>query len=597
MIGQHSSRSIQQRALELRLVEVGAKIQATILGNDGGSLAFGEAIKPADFLSRAMKAMVDHRFERPILRAVGVEMGRIAFPGDVGNFLVAQASLQPIRLRISAEGDLALIPWELAILAGFGSGNQDFLALCPQISVIRHVPGSQKPPRHKVATKRILVAWANPGSVRYPHLYFLEKEAEGVIRALRCAECDPIDVDELPFATVSSLLSRVTDWQPDVLHFVGHGEAAPNGGAIVLEGGLPFTETLLRAEDLASSLIGAGTTLAVLSGCLTGGTPSAIGSKLAAAGVPAVLAMSIPILDIAAHQFARAMYSTLAVGGQLDEAVFEGRCALAGIGSDFAAPQLMMSGTVPVVLATEKRPRSRVTTKDPKTNLTYDERPFIGRSLERAELREKIRDEGWRVVTITGPAGFGKTRLAKQVAAELLDEFADGVWYIDGAPLHGQKDVAGAIAGLPFLEPRNADSQNLIPSLTRNRALIVLDSFQFEACDRSFLEELLRSAVGLCFLLASRTALAMPLESEFVLGPMPVRSTRGKTADSVSLFVQEAGYLGYGHNFTGKNRKLISDICSAVNGVPLEILSAAARLRRLTLAELSEQICREASER
>ena len=520
----------------------------------------------------------------------GKSIGSLAFPRNLRLHLMEEIGRQPIRIRISTDEKLARIPWELSVVDGVGAAHDGFLSLCGRVSLTRDVGVRAHIPRPASDRPSVLIAWANPGSSRYPLLHFADREAGSVLRALKSAECSRVDVDELPFATISSLIRSLAERKPDVLHFIGHGDIHPTGGVIVLEGGMPATESFLYADDLAKSIVDAGTQLVVLSGCLTSGAPDAIGTVLAESGVPAVLAMSMPIQDAAAHQFSRAFYSSLSEGTQLEEAVFEGRCAIAGMGCDWAAPQLMLSCNQPIIFAEQEETSFRWKSTERKTNLTYDDRPFIGRVKERADLRRKIRDQAQRLVTITGPGGMGKTRLSKQVAAELREEFPDGVWFVDCESLVGTQELVNGVAGsIPFAN--HAESkQGLKDALARRRLLVVLDCFENSVAQGALIEELLAHAIGLHVLLTSRIVLGLPREHEYPLPPMSLSARAGENADGINLFAEAAGHAVDGFMVTAKNRKLLKELCASLEGVPLAIVLAAGRLRHMGLMELMEQV-------
>ena len=583
---------IQFADLRLRLVTVDGGVRSIrTRASDGACLADVQSeVSISALRQEALNTLAGPATERARLGRLGQALGLAAFPAKVGETISSVAAKSPIRVRISADIELCALPWELSKLKGFASTNDGYVALQSMISLTHDVGFGAPVTRRNSGTPRVLVAWANPGSTNYPFLHFAEKEAASVMRALRSAECSSIHVDELPYATVSSLLRSLADRRPDVLHFIGHGDATPSGGTIVLEGGMPATDAYLYAEDLAEAVVKAGTSFAVLSGCLTSGSPTAIGMQLANAGVPAVLAMSMQIEDASAHQFARALYSSLAEGSQLEEAVFEGRCAIAGTGCDWAAPQLMLAGSEAIVLSAQGDSSIKWKSVEHKTNLTYDDRPFIGRVKERADLRRKIRDQGQRLVTITGPGGMGKTRLSRQVAAELLHEFPEGIWFVDCESLIGEQElVAGIAAEVPFCSGAES-KQSLKDCLARSRMLLVLDCFENSVSQGALADELLHSATNLYILVTSRIVLGLPREFEYQLPPMATAAKAGETADSVSLFAEAAGHAIDGFSVTAKNHKLLRELCGSLEGVPLAIVLAAGRLRHMGLAELIQQV-------
>ena len=578
--------------LRLRLELVEGGVSVTLFPAFSDSEAIKDLVPLPSFTSLqnlSDPSWIRCREPRQLLQ-VGHELGKLAFPIGVRRLVLDQASRNPVRLRISTDEALARIPWELSVVEEIDSANGGYLVLCSRISLTRDFGDKELHLSSPTERPTVLVAWANPGSARYPLLHFADREADSVIRALKSAECSAVRVDELPYATISSLIRSLAERRPDVLHFIGHGDIHPTGGVIVLEGGMPNTDALLYAEDLAKAVVDAGTRLVVLSGCLTSGAPEAIGTKLAEMGVPSVLAMSMPIQDAAAHQFSRALYSSLAEGTQLDEAVFEGRCAIAGMGCDWSAPQLMLNVTQPIIISEHDETSFRWKSTERKTNLSYDDRPFIGRVKERSDLRRKIRDQGERLVTITGPGGMGKTRLSKQVAAELRDEFPDGVWFVDCESLIGDEELIVGIAGsIPFAS-QSESCQSLKDALSRRRLLLVLDCFENSIAQGALLDELLTQAPGLHILLTSRILLGLPREHEYPLQPMSLTAKAGEPADGITLFAEAAGHAIDGFAVTAKNRKLLRELCTSLEGVPLAIVLAAGRLRHMGLSELIQQV-------
>ena len=522
------------------------------------------------------------------LITLGKELGSVAFPPPIRRSLLAEAAVNPIRIRLSTDELLWDVPWEVCSMQELAASNEGFVALSARMRIIRDL-GQISSASGATEAATVLVAWANPGSKKYPQLHFAEKEAASVIRALRSPECG-LQTDELPYASVSGLLRSLKEKQPSILHFIGHGDLNPSGGVIVLDGGQPGTDAAMYADELSKAVAGAGTSLVVLSGCMTSGAPQAIGTVLAKSGVPAVIAMSAPIQDSSAHQFARAMYSSLAEGTPLDEAVFEARCAIMGSGSAWAIPQLMLTSGEPIAFADADEQPFRWTGNEPRTNLAYDDRPFIGRVKERSDLRRKIRDLSQRLVTVTGPGGMGKTRLAKQVGAELEGDFPDGVWLIDCEALTGASELIGGIANcIPFCG--GGDSiQRVKEAIARRRLLLILDCFEHSVSQGALISELVDAAPGLYVLLTSRILLGIPREFEYPLPPMSLSGKGGESSESIRLFAEAASHAIDGFTVSTKNRKQLRDLCESLEGVPLAIVLAAGRLRHMGLLDLIDQV-------
>ncbi len=592
MAGRSGQQGLKFSDLRLVLDSVEDRIVATLIRvTDGQILGEHRSEVPVDAV-RALARDTCGGVPSPANRVqwLAQNLGRAGFGGRVSEALASEIARHPIRIQLRADRNLSPLPWELALVRDLGIPNDGYIALASRVSLTRDVGNAPKANLGPRDQPRVLVAWANPGSSTYPLLHFAEKEASSVVRALRSAECSSVQVDELPFATVSSLLKSVADRKPNVIHFIGHGDLTPSGGVIVLEGGMPGAAQVLYVDQLAKVLVDAEVSLVVLSGCLTAGSPEAIGSQLALAGIPAVIAMSMPIQDAAAHQFARALYSSLAEGTQLEEALLEGRLAIRGMGCDWAAPQLMLSGSEAIVLSRPDDSSPQWQTPTRKTNLTIDDRPFIGRTKERADLRRKIRDQGQRLVTITGPGGMGKTRLSKQVAAELLDDFPDGVWLVDCEALVEPQELGSGLASaLPFASSGES-REGLKESLSRRRTLIVLDCFEHSLSCGPMIEDLLQGAPDVYLLITSRILLGLPREHEYQLPPMGLSGKGREVPDSLTLFAEAAGHALDGFEITAKNRKQLRELCGSLEGVPLALVLAAGRLRHLGLTELIDQV-------
>jgi predicted ATPase len=185
---------------------------------------------------------------------------------------------------------------------------------------------------------------------------------------------------------------------------------------------------------------------------------------------------------------------------------------------------------------------------------------------------------------------MGKTRLCKQVAAELVDEFPDGAWLVDCESLLETHELLAGISNVfPFGSQSNS-KDGLIESLQRRRLLVVLDCFENTVTNAPLVDELVESVPGLHVLLTSRILLGVPREHEYPLRPMAVSAKSGETADSMRLFAEAAGHAIDGFQITSKNKKLLREICASLEGVPLALVLAAGRLRHMGLAELIQQV-------
>jgi predicted ATPase/DNA-binding CsgD family transcriptional regulator len=200
--------------------------------------------------------------------------------------------------------------------------------------------------------------------------------------------------------------------------------------------------------------------------------------------------------------------------------------------------------------------------------------PFVGRSTERAELGELLSGPA-RLVTAVGPGGVGKTRLALAVAADVADRFADGVWYVDLVPVADPAMIAPAVAGALGLgeQPGRAAEDTLLGWATDRTAVLVLDNCEHLLDGVAQLtERLLAQGGALVVLTTSRARLMLPFERVF-----PVEGLAADGAgDAIALFTERAAAAGA--VVTADDRVRVARICRGLDGVPLAIELAAARL-------------------
>ena len=187
---------------------------------------------------------------------------------------------------------------------------------------------------------------------------------------------------------------------------------------------------------------------------------------------------------------------------------------------------------------------------------------LIGRQQEVSELSSLL--DAHRLVTVTGPGGTGKTRLALQVAAELVDAYPDGVWWV---PLAG---LADAELVLPTVRNVLGARDDLAHHLRERELLLVLDTFEHVVDAATELAHLLASAPGLRLIVTSRVPLHLSSEYEYPVDPLPA-------ADAATLFVERARAVGHPLELD----ETVSEICARLDNLPLALELAAARTRLL----------------
>ena len=214
---------------------------------------------------------------------------------------------------------------------------------------------------------------------------------------------------------------------------------------------------------------------------------------------------------------------------------------------------------------------------------------FVGRKREIASLRDRLR--GTRLVTVTGPGGTGKTRLALEVATDVIDEFEDGVVLIELASVRDPGLVVPAIARA--LDVRETDQRALVDVVTEHlkqrEVLLVLDNFEQVVDASTQVASLLAASPRVRALVTSREALHVYGEAEFPLQPLPtpnLQGARDKDAllqcESVALFAARAAAVKPDFEVLSTNAEAVAGICRALDGLPLAIELAAARIRALT---------------
>jgi predicted ATPase len=231
-------------------------------------------------------------------------------------------------------------------------------------------------------------------------------------------------------------------------------------------------------------------------------------------------------------------------------------------------------------------------------NLPLQLTGLVGREREISEVGRMLEDA--RLLTLTGPGGSGKTRLALAVASEVVEEYEDGAWLVELAPLSDPELVPEAVASV--LGVREATGSPLLETLAdhvRSRTiLLVLDNCEhlIEAC-AGLVEELLRSCPNLSILATSREALGVEGETIFVVPPLSLPDPRRLPAvdglshyEAARLFVERARALRPSFALTEQNAVAVAQICHRLDGMPLAIELAAARVRVLSVEQIAKRL-------
>ena len=267
--------------------------------------------------------------------------------------------------------------------------------------------------------------------------------------------------------------------------------------------------------------------------------------------------------------------------------------ALGLSGSERAAATSAARGPLPSAGITASASRERRLPR-PLTRL-------IGRDAERREIIALLCEERVRLLSVTGPGGVGKTRLAMTIAAELGDAFRDGIVLVDLAPLSEPSHVVPALAAALQLT-----AQGSIPlveavrrRLSARQLLLVLDNFEHLLAAAPLLSDLLQSAPDVQTLVTSRAVLRLHGEREYPVWPLPTPDQDAMLGPvelsdwaAIQLFVERARDAQPRFRLTDDNAATVAAICRRLDGLPLAIELAAARMKLLTPALLLARLDR-----
>jgi predicted ATPase/transcriptional regulator with XRE-family HTH domain len=225
-------------------------------------------------------------------------------------------------------------------------------------------------------------------------------------------------------------------------------------------------------------------------------------------------------------------------------------------------------------------------------NLPVQLTSFVGRVQQAADVRNELART--RLLTLTGPGGVGKTRLALRVAEAELDTFADGVWFVELAPLTEASQVPQSITSL--FEVREKPDESLVASLAaalqRLHVLLILDNCEhlLAAC-RDLVQRLLRACPQLILLVTSREVLGLGAETVWRVPPLGASFADSEAAE---LFVERARTVQPGFALSPQTAPVVLELCRRLDGIPLAIELAASRVGAFGLEQLVERLATDA---
>jgi predicted ATPase len=217
-------------------------------------------------------------------------------------------------------------------------------------------------------------------------------------------------------------------------------------------------------------------------------------------------------------------------------------------------------------------------------NLPVQVSAFVGREEELAAVTDLLARE--RLVTLTGTGGVGKTRLAVQAAAAVLPRFPDGAWFVDLAPVGDPEFVAGEITTtIGLLEHRRATPEEaLVRAIAHRNLLLVFDNCEHVVdVTAGLADQIVRRCPGVTVLATSQESLGVDGESTYAVRPLGGN-------DSSRLFVTRAAAVRHGFELTAENSATVAELCRRLDGIPLAIELAAARVASMSPAAILERV-------
>ena len=231
------------------------------------------------------------------------------------------------------------------------------------------------------------------------------------------------------------------------------------------------------------------------------------------------------------------------------------------------------------------------------TNLTAQLTSYIGRKKNIADIKNILQEK--RLVTLTGPGGIGKTRLALQVAGELHENYRDGIWLVELAQISDPEQVVNAITNVLALSEREGATldQALKNYLHNKKLLLLIDNFEHLLDAAPLVGELLADAPQVSILATSREQLHIYGEYEYPIAPLELPDTqRAETLEhlrkheAISLFIERARAVRPDYEIDNDHIHAVANICKLLDGLPLAIELAAPLVKFFSPSKIAEQL-------
>ncbi len=258
---------------------------------------------------------------------------------------------------------------------------------------------------------------------------------------------------------------------------------------------------------------------------------------------------------------------------------------------DIEQPLRIYQLSFPGMLALYASPSSRTLVPN---NLPEELSSFVGRKNELQQVKKLLHDA--RLLSIVGPGGVGKTRLAMRAGAALCEEFTGGVWFVDLSGQRDDVDVALAVAKAMNLPPNRDTLAGLVQHIGSSRTLLVLDSSEYanKRC-AAFAKEILKGTASARIIVTAHQPLRLQGERILTLHPLPLPERwmgldQVRRFDSVKLFVERASAADTHFKLNEKTCDAVVSICACLEGIPLALELAAARTRALTLSQIFDRL-------